>query len=288
MTLGLTRQEYDAAVNFIATNAVTVRRAGRDGVVDINNMNHPDFDISRRVMDRMVRSSIQDVPTLGETSAWADTAFGSLLTQFRNYNIKAVDNLLLKNYSKVWNAQGAGATTAAGINVARQIAFSFVMAGLIKQGLSVLDRANAEAAGDYKKMAEIDGNIGLKGFMKQGLLGPGELWLPVMATEIGWNMVSDEPLLSQYRTSASDMASFPALELAQRVGSVTKDTGGALSKEFFPSDSNPFKRFITRKTTDNAFKLVPGQNWPLIARYLGITEEQINDYYDLPYEQPRK
>lgn len=288
MTLGLTRQEYDAAVNFMATNAVTVRRAGRDGVVDINNMNHPDFDIIRRVMDRMVRSSIQDVPTLGETSAWADTAFGTLLTQFRNYNIKAVDNLLLKNYSKVWNAQGAGGKTAAGINVARQIAFSFVMAGLIKQGLSVLDLKNAEAAGDYKKMEEIEGNIGLKGFMKQGLLGPGELWLPVMATEIGWNTVSDQPLLSQYRTSASDMASFPALELAQRVGSVTKDTGGALSKEFFPSDSNPFKRFITRKTTDNAFKLVPGQNWPLIARYLGITEEQINDYYDLPYEQPRK
>lgn len=288
MTLGLTRQEYDAAVNFMATNAVTVRRAGRDGVVDINNMNHPDFDIIRRVMDRMVRSSIQDVPTLGETSAWADGAFGTLLTQFRNYNIKAVDNLLLKNYSKVWNAQGAGGKTGAGINVARQIAFSFVMAALIKQGLSVLDRANAEAAGDYKKMDEIDGNIGLKGFMKQGLLGPGELWLPVMATEIGWNMVSDQPLLSQYRTSASDMASFPALELAQRVGSVAKDTGGAISKEFFPSDSNPFKRFITRKTTDNAFKLVPGQNWPIIARYLGITEEQINDYYDLPYEQPRK
>jgi hypothetical protein len=286
LSLGLTKTEYEAAGRFLDANAVTVNRRGVERIVDLNNTNHPDFDVVRRIMDRMVKTRIQDVATIADTSAYADSAVGSLLTQFRNYNIKALDNLLLQNYSRFYNTRNARAQAAAGAKVASEIAGAFLMAGLVKQAITIINAQNAKDSGNLEEYYKIREGIGLKGFLKQGLMGPGELWLPSMATEAGWSFISDEPLLSQYRYSSSDMLDFPVLETAKRAQSVVRDVAGEAMYQLDPS--NPNTRFITRKTTNNASKLVPLQNYPPIARYLGQLEEYINDEYDLPYEQPRR
>jgi hypothetical protein len=286
MSLGVTKAEYEAAGRFLDVNAVTVNRAGTERIVDINNMNHPDFDVVRRIMDRMVKTRIQDVATIADTSAYADSALGSLLTQFRNYNIKAVDNLLLQNYSRFYNTRNVRAQAAAGAKVASEIAATFMIAGLIKQAITIVNAQNAKDAGNLEEYYKIREGIGLKGFLKQGLLGPGELWIPTTVAEAAWSFYSDEPLLSQYRYSSSDMLGFPALEAAKRALSVVRDVAGEVMYQLDPSSPNA--RFITRKTTNNISKSIPFQNWPPIARYLSQLEEFINDEYDLPYEQPRR
>jgi hypothetical protein len=287
LSLGLTVQEYEAASRFVAANAITVRRImNRNAIVDINNINHPDFDIVRRVMDRMVKVTIQDVSTIADTSAYADTAWGSLMTQFKNYNLKAIDNLLLQNYSRVYNARGAQRKMAAGARVASEVVGAFVVAGLLKQAKTIVDAENAKNAGDLEEYYKIRENIGLKGFAKQGILGPGELWLPAMATEAAWSTFNDEPLLSQFRWSSGDLLSFPVLEAGKNAVSVTNDLTGAAIGKFFPGSEG--ERFITRKTTDNITKLLPGQNFPPLQRYLKLLNQEIDDYYDLPYEQPRR
>lgn len=286
-SLGLTVDEYEAAGRFLNANAVTRRRVlGRDAIVDINNMNHPDADVLRRAMDRMVKMRIQDVSTIADTSAYADTTLGSLLTQFKNYNIKAIDNLLLMNYSRFYNTRGVRGRAASGTQVAAEIAGAFLMAGLIKQAITVVQTKNAKDSGNLEEYYKLRENIGLKGFLKQGLMGPGEMWLPVMATEAGWSMFNEDPLLSQFRYSGADMLSFPAGETVGRAYSVVRDIGGEAMYRLDPD--NPNTRFITRKTTDNISKLIPLQNYPPVARYLGQLEQYVNDEFDLPYEQPRR
>jgi hypothetical protein len=286
LSLGLTRVEYEAAGRFLDANAVTVNRRGVERIVDLNNTNHPDFDVVRRIMDRMVKTRIQDVATIADTSAYADSGLGSLLTQFRNYNIKALDNLLLQNYSRFYNTRNVRSQAAAGAKVASEIAASFMIAGLIKQATTIVNAQNAKDSGNLEEYYKIREGIGLKGFVKQGLLGPGELWLPTTAAEAAWSFYSDEPLLSQYRYSSSDMLDFPVLETAKRAQSVVRDVAGEVMYQLDPS--NPNTRFITRKTTNNISKLIPLQNYPPVARYLSQLEEFINDEYDLPYEQPRR
>ena len=82
------------------------------------------------------------------------------------------------------------------------------------------------------------------------------------------------------------MLSFPAGETVGRASSVVRDIGGEMMYRLDPD--NPNTRFITRKTTDNISKLIPLQNYPPVARYLGQLEQYVNDEFDLPYEQPRR
>lgn len=285
-SLGLTVEQYEKAGRFLDANAVTKKSVGRNAIIDIKNINDPDFVYVRSAVDRMVKTRIQDVSTIADTSSYADYAFSSLLTQFKNYNLKAIDNLLLQNYSRFYNTRGTRAKTAAGAKVAAEIAASFLVAGLIKQAITVVQAKNAKDAGDLETYYKLRENIGLKGFAKQGLLGPGELWLPVMATEAAWSRFDEEPLLSQFRYSGSDMVGFPAGEALKNISSAATDIGGEIMYRFDPD--NPNTRFITRNTTNNIFKSIPLQNYPPVSRYFDQLEQYINDEYDLPYEQPRR
>lgn len=286
LSLGLTVEQYEKAGRFLNANAVTKKSVGRDAIIDIKNINDPDFVYVRSAVDRMVKTRIQDVSTIADTSSYADYAFASLLTQFKNYNLKAIDNLLLQNYSRFYNTRGTRAKAAAGVRVAAEIAASFLVAGLVKQAITVVQAKNAKDAGDLETYYKLRENIGLKGFAKQGLLGPGELWLPVMATEAAWSMFNEEPLLSQFRFSGGDMLSFPAKEALKNMSSAASDVGGEIMYRLDPD--NPNTRFITRNTTNNIFKSIPLQNYPPVSRYFDQLEQYINDEYDLPYEQPRR
>jgi hypothetical protein len=286
LNLGLSRAEYEAAQRFLNANAVTARRGMRDAIIDINNVNDPEFDIVLRMMDRMVKTRIQDVATVADTSSYADSALGSLMTQFKNYNIKAVDNLLLQNYSRIFNAPNSRQRAASGARVASEIIGAFLIAGLIKQAKTIMDAKEAEESGDLEAYFKIRENIGLQGFLKQGLMGPGEFWIPTVGVETVWSQFNDEPLLSQFRYSGGDLLSFPALETAKRAAGVARDVSGAVWGNYFPG-SEP-DRFVTRKTTDNLFKLIPGQNFPPVSFPLAKLQEFLNDEYDLPYEQPRR
>lgn len=287
--LGVTPEQFAKAADFIKNNAVVVRRFGKNRIVDINNINHPDFDYVRTVMDRMVKSRVQDVATTADTGAWADNPFGALFTQFRNYNIKAIDNLLLQNYSRIYNAK-KGERAAASSKVAQEVAISFALAGLIKQAVTIGDHYNAEEAGDFVKANELAEQIGIKGLMRQGILGPGEVWIPAMAAEAAWsfNPWDDNPLLSQYRYSGTDMLSFPALQMTKDYYGVAKDVIGAGIKELAQDDDIRFSRDITRQTMTKAQRLIWFNNYLPIQHYLNIKREEISDFYDLPYEQLRR
>ena len=287
--LGVTPEQFAKAAEFIKNNAVVVKRFGKNKIVDINNINHPDFDYVRTLMDRMVKSRVQDVATTADTGAWADNPFGALFVQFRNYNLKAVDNLLLQNYSRIYNAP-KGEKGAAASKVAQEIGAAFLLAGLMKQAVTIGDHYNAEEAGDFVRAKELESKIGLKGLALQGILGPGELWLPSMAAETAWsfNPWTEDALLSQYRYSGTDMLSFPALQMTKDYYGVAKDVLGAGMKEISSDDGGKFSRDITRQTLLKAQRLIWFNNYKPIQYYLNIKREEIADFYDLPYEQLRR
>jgi hypothetical protein len=287
--LGVTPEQFAKAAEFIKNNAVVVKRFGKNTIVDINNMNHPDFDYVRTLMDRMVKSRVQDVATSADTGAWADNPFGALFAQFRNYNLKAVDNLLLQNYSRIYNG-AKGEKGAAASKVAQEVGAAFLLAGLLKQAVTIGDHHNAEEAKDFVRADELKSKIGLKGLALQGVLGPGELWLPAMAAEAAWslNPWTEDPLLSQYRYSGTDMLTFPALQMTKDYYGVAKDVLGAGVKELSNDDGGKFSRDITRQTLLKAQRLIWFNNYKPIQYYLNIKREEISDFYDLPYEQLRR
>ena len=277
-TLGLEPGQYDEVINWVGANGIT--RTGTDRLVDIADLNAPQMDLIRTFVDRTVRTRIQDMPTRGDFSKLAFTSLGRLFTQFRSFNLKGIDNFLYQNVSR--------SRRSGGMRVGQEIVATMIFASMIQYARSWADEKSYRDSGNTKKAKEIaDKQLGVDGFIKGGLTGPSELFLPLFAVDAAWGgMVSDDPIFSPYRYSGLQWYGIPAAAFGYRAFNAAKDIYGATIAEGLGFEDR--QRSITKKTVHNTRLLLWGQNAPIIKQLLNMGEEELSREFLLQDEQPRR
>jgi hypothetical protein len=279
-TLGFEPEEYARLVKWVGDNAVTEARFLGDRVVDFKSVDSVEMMHLGRLVDRMVRTRIQDIPTRGDFAKGMFSFMGRMLTQFRTFNLKGVDNFLLQNASRVVNG-GPGAKT----RVFSEVAATMVFAGAIQWSRNAADWYSYKASNDFENMEEIEKKMTLAGFARGALTGPSEFFLPMMLTDtVSTKLIDRDPLFSPYRYSGLSLYGVPAAAYAMRAGSVVKDVYGATVGKALGLD---IERDITQGTIHKARLLLPFQTMIGLKQYFNILEQQIVDEYDLPKTQPR-
>jgi len=275
-TLGLEPDQYRALAAWVAENAET--RAGilGDRVVNIKNMAGPKMAELKVMVDRMVRTRIQDVPTRGDFHKLAFTWWGRLVTQFSTFNLKGIDNFLIQNAGRV---KGGG-----GLQVAKEMTATMVLAGLIGYGRNYADWWSHKKARNYEKARKMEELLSVEGFVRAAIAGPSEMYLLTKAGDGMWALGSKDPLFAPYRYSGLSMYGFPGETQLRNIGTVLNDARGALIGK--PLDLDVRREFTT-KTLHAGRSLIPGQNLPFLKQYLNISEQEIAEEYNLSKQQPR-
>lgn len=279
-TLGLEPAQYDQMIQWLGNNAITHSRGGAERVIDIRNMHGPEFDNLRVFIDRFVRTRVQDIPTRGDFGRWAFSFFGRLMTQFRTFNLKGVDNFMLQNISR--------ARRGGSMNVTKEIAATMVFGGLIQYARQYMNYESALSNGNYTESERIKNDfLGVKGFVKGSFTGPSEFFLPIMAVDATWNtFVSDEPLMSPYRYSGLQWYSFPAQSFISKSYEVGRDVYGATVARALGVEER--EREITKGTLHKARMLIPASTMPGLKQFFDIAETEIAAEFELAKQQPRK
>lgn len=282
-TLGLEPDQYTEIIDYIGTNAITRNGLLGDRVVDLRNINDVRMDNVRAFLDRAVRTRIQDMPTRGDFHRIGFTWYGRLLTQFRAFNLKGVDNFLFQNITR---AKRGG--TAGQLRVAREISATMLFAGLIQYARNYADAQSHRATGNDDKAREIEDRLlGVSGFARGAFTGPSEFFLPIMAADAAWTTaVDDDPLFSAYRYSGLNWYGFPAQSFLSKTWDITKDVAGATVQRAIGNEDK--ERDITKSTVHKFRLLLPFQNFPAIKHFLNITEEEIAEEFNLLDKQTRK
>lgn len=280
-TLGMTQERYDNLIQWIGRNAVTEKRFLGERVVDLKSVDSREMVELAQLVDRMVRTRIQDLPTRGDFHKSMFSFVGKLLTQFRTFNLKGIDNFLLQNASRM--ANGSSATK---VQVLSEIGATMMFAGLIQYMRSYGDYKSFEAAGNREKMEELEAQMDLAGFIRGAMTGPSEFFVPALLTDFAWTKLADkDPLFSPYRYSGLTWYGFPAMAVASRVDSVFEDVYGSSVAKTLGLD---LERETTSSTLHKARLLLPFQNLPGLKQYFNIKEKELSDDWDLLEEQPRR
>jgi hypothetical protein len=280
-TLGMTQERYDNLIQWIGRNAVTEKRFLGERVVDLKSVDSREMVELAQLVDRMVRTRIQDLPTRGDFHKSMFSFVGKLLTQFRTFNLKGIDNFLLQNASRM--ANGSSATK---VQVLSEIGATMMFAGLIQYMRSYGDYKSFEAAGNREKMDELEAQMDLAGFIRGAMTGPSEFFVPALLTDFAWTKLADkDPLFSPYRYSGLTWYGFPAMAVASRVDSVFEDVYGSSVAKTLGLD---LERETTSSTLHKARLLLPFQNLPGLKQYFNIKEKELSDDWDLLEEQPRR
>jgi len=282
-TLGLEPNQYDELIDYIRTNAILSNRGGSTRVVDLQNLHDIRMDNLRAFIDRAVRTRIQDMPTRGDFHRIGFSWYGRFLTQFRAFNLKGVDNFALQNLSRVRRGD-AGAR----LRVAQEIGATMVFAAMIQYARNAIDVESLRLAGDYEKAKkQEDATLGVSGFIRGGLTGPSEFFLPMMAVDTAWtSTVSDDPLFSAYRYSGLNMYGFPAQSFISKTTDITTDVLGATIGKWAGIEDK--ERDITKSTVHKFRLLLPFQNVPGIKHLFNISEEEIAQEFMLSARQQRR
>ena len=282
-TLGLEPAQYDEVLDYIRTNAIVQNRAGGNRVVDLQNLNDIRMDNLRAFIDRAVRTRIQDMPTRGDFHRIGFSWYGRLLTQFRAFNLKGVDNFAFQNISRLRRGD-AGAR----LRVAQEIGATMVFAAVVQYARNTIDSESFRAAGDYEKADEIEKRaLGVGGFVRGGMAGPSEFFLPMMAVDTAWtSLVDDDPLFSAYRYSGLNMYGFPAQSFVSKTWDISKDVLGATVAKAAGFEDK--ERDITKSTLHKARLLLPYQNFLPLKHFFNISEAAIAEEFDLAARQPRR
>ena len=277
-TLGLEPAQYEEVINWVGANGIT--RTGTDRLVDLADLTAPQMDLLRTFVDRTVRTRIQDMPTRGDFSKLAFTTLGRLFTQFRSFNLKGIDNFLYQNVSR--------ARRGGGMRVGQEVVATMIFASMIQYARAWADEKSYRESGNTKKAKEIaDKQLGIEGFLKGGLTGPSELFLPLFAVDASWgSAVSDDPIFSPYRYSGLQWYGIPAAAFGVRAFNAAKDIYGSTVAEGLGFEDR--QRSITKKTVHNARLLLWGQNAPIIKQLLNMGEEELSREFRLMDEQPRR
>lgn len=282
-TLGLNPADYDRVLEFVARNGKTENRAFLgERLVGLNDraLDAVEMDLITTMIDRAVRTRVQDMPTRGDFHKGMFSFWGRLLTQFRTFNLKGVDNFLLQNTSRVQSgSKGAAA------KVAKEITATALLAAVVQWARNRADYESYLAAGDYEKAEELESLLDTTGFVRGAFTGPSEFFaVSVLGDFTSQTLLQKDPIFSPYRFSGLEYYGFPALAMGRRITGLGKDLYGATVGEAFGLD---IERDITQGTLHKGRLLLPGQNVPIIKQWLNITEQEITDEYNLPTTQPR-
>lgn len=282
-TLGLEPNQYDELLDYVGTNAVTAFRGGSDRVVNLNNLNDLRMDNLRSFIDRAVRTRIQDMPTRGDFHRIGFSFYGRLLTQFRGFNLKGVDNFALQNLSRIRRGDAASQ-----VKVAQEIAYTMIFAALVQYSRNYLDVQSLKESGQRKKAKEsADRLLGVDGFLRGGLTGPSEFFLPIFAVDGAWNtFVSDDPLFSAYRYSGLNWYGFPAASFVAKGLDVSKDVFGRAVAQ--PLGIQDKERDITQSTIHKTRLMLPFQNFVPVKHFFNLAESEIAKEFRLLERQPRR
>ncbi len=276
-SLGLEPEQYDTIISYVGRNAKTKQGFMGERIIGMDNVDAKDMDLLRAFVDRTVRTRVQDLPTRGDFHKLAFSFVGRLLTQFRTFNLKGIDNFLIQNATRINRSGGA--------KVAQEVAATMMFTGLIQYGRNYADWRSRVAAGDKEKAEEMEKLLTTTGFIRGALTGPSEFFLLGIGTDAAWTtFVDDDPLFSPYRYSGMSWYGFPGEALAARASGVFVDTYGATVGKGLGLD---VERDVTRSTIRKARLLMPFQNMPIIKQYFNILEEDIATEFNLQRTQPR-
>jgi hypothetical protein len=281
-TLGLEPAQYQDVVAYIGANAVTAARRGGERVINLNNIHDIRMDNLRSFIDRAVRTRIQDMPTRGDFARGAFGFWGRMLTQFRAFNLKGVDNFLLQNVSRVRRGD-----TNTRMRVTQELGATILLSALIQYSRSYADAQSLRASGNRKKAAELEKNmLGVEGFVRGGLVGPSELFGPLIITDsLYTSAFSDDPLFSAYRYSGASMYGFPVQSFITKGAGVVKDVYGATAAKAFGIEDK--EREITTGTVHKMRTMLPFQTFLPLKHFFNISEKAIADEYQLLDKQER-
>jgi hypothetical protein len=251
--------------------------------VNLNNLNDLRMDNLRSFIDRAVRTRIQDMPTRGDFHRIGFSFYGRLLTQFRGFNLKGVDNFALQNLSRVRRGDAASK-----VKVAQEIAYTMIFGALVQYSRNYLDVQSLQESGQRKKAKEsADRLLGVDGFLRGGLTGPSEFFLPIFAVDGAWNtFVSDDPLFSAYRYSGLNWYGFPAASFVSKGIDVTKDVFGSAVAQ--PLGIQDKERDITQATIHKTRLMLPFQNFIPVKHFFNLAESEIAKEFRLLERQPRR
>ena len=277
-TLGLEPEQYEQIIQFVGRNAEV-----KDGflgarIVGMANIDHREMDLIRNFVYRMHTSRIQSIPTRGDFHKHVFSFVGRLLTQFRTFNLKGIDNFLIQNAGRVKRGGAA--------RVSQEIAWTMVFAGSLQYARNYADYRTYKSLNNKKKMEELEPLLGPEGFVKGAMTGPSEWFLFGNTVDaVKTRVWGGDPIFSPYRYTGLSWWGFPGEAMARRVGSVTEDVYGATVGK---SLGLPAERDITQSTVHNMRLLIPGQNIPGLKQFFSITEDDIVTEYNLQRQQPRE
>ena len=277
-TLGLEPEQYEQIIQFVGRNAEV-----KDGflgarIVGMANIDHREMDLIRNFVYRMHTSRIQSIPTRGDFHKHVFSFVGRLLTQFRTFNLKGIDNFLIQNSGRVKRGGAA--------RVSQEIAWTMVFAGSLQYARNYADYRTYKSLNNKKKMEELEPLLGPEGFVKGAMTGPSEWFLFGNTIDaVKTRVWGGDPIFSPYRYTGLSWWGFPGEAMARRAGSVTEDIYGATVGK---SLGLPAERDITQSTVHNMRLLAPGQNIPGLKQFFSITEDEIVTEYNLQRQQPRK
>lgn len=281
-SLGLTMEQYNRVAKWVAKNGKTAEVGTSRRVVDLAMTGGPEFDKLKGFIDRVVRTSIQDVPTRGDFSDLAFSFLGKMLTQFRTFSLKSVDNFLYQNLSRSMRGDSQSK-----MRVGKEIAASILFGGTLAYARAYMNWKSAVAAGDEERAKTIEERqLGIAGFLRGGTQASSEFMLPGMLVDgFSTTFLTDDPIMNPYQFSGMGLYGMPVMGFIKSAGYVAKDVYGATVAPAFGIESKT--RAITQSTIHQGRLLMFGQNAPGIAPFLDQFEQTIADMYNLPERQPR-
>ena len=275
--LGLTSDQYERLVAYVGRNAEIKEGFMGDRVVGMAGMDMVEMDLLRDMVDRCIRTRIQDMPTRGDFAKSLFGFWGSAATQFRSFNLKGIDNFLLQNVGRV--QQGGGKRVAA------EIGSTLLFSGIIAYGRNYADWRSYKNTSDTEKTEELAATLTAGGFVRGAVAGPSEFFLALMLTDgIYQNTIDPDPIFSQYRYSGQSTFGFPLEDTLKRTYGLSKDLYGATVAK---ATGSRLSRDFTQRTLHSARLSLFGQNLPGLKQFLNVAESEIADYYRLAETQPR-
>jgi len=271
--LGLTKQEYEAVVQYVGQNATTRSILGVERVTDLANVDTIEMRNLISFVDRIVKTQIQDVPTRGDMHKTMFNNWIRLVTQFRTFNLKGIDNFLLANTSRM--VHGNNETR---VRVLSEIAFTAMAAGLVQWGRNKIAYETAKAARDYPLMEEIEKRMTPSGIARGAMSGPSEFFVPaqIADTAVQYGFGGD-PVFSPYRYSGLSLYGVPSFAMVSNAAGVANDLLGAARGD----------RSITQGTIHKAKMLLPGTTLFGLSSYYDLKAADIVEQFDLPKVQPK-
>lgn len=275
--LGLTPEQYETLIAYVGKNAQTKAGFLGERVVGMAAMDKVEMDLLRDMVDRAIRTRIQDMPTRGDFAKSLFGFWGSAVTQFRSFNLKGIDNFLLQNVGRV--QQGGGKRVAA------EIGSTLLFSGIIAYGRNYADWRSYKNTSDTEKADELATTLTADGFVRGALAGPSEFFIALMLADGVWqNTVDPDPIFSQYRYSGQSTFGFPLEDTLKRTYGLGKDLYGATVAK---ATGSRLSRDFTQRTLHSARLSIFGQNLPGVKQFLNISEAEIADYFRLDKTQPR-